>query len=252
MGRPGIMLYFDILEPIRILTNTERGKLLTAILEYGKEGKEPDFRGKLALAWGIVVPKLDCDGERYDNVVAKRKYAGFCSSLAKKNLEPISFDEWLQMGEMQRRQIQKGTDFTKQESAYVDACQPTTAATTTASTATSTSTATTTNTNTKTNTLSNTSFSSATEAWKDAAVTPEAEAAAKRKEIKMLYEKLGRGDAAMTEAQLDSILDKIGPDRFGHYLARLNRYSACTGQTVKSDYVMMLRWWTEDSTAESA
>lgn len=80
MGRPGIMLYFDILEPVRVLTNSERGKLLTAILEYGKEGKEPSFTGKLALAWGFVRPKIDMDGERYDSVVEKRNTRAFAAA----------------------------------------------------------------------------------------------------------------------------------------------------------------------------
>ena len=46
MGRPGIMLYFDILEPIRMLPDEDKGRLLVAMLEYGKEGKVPQFDGE--------------------------------------------------------------------------------------------------------------------------------------------------------------------------------------------------------------
>lgn len=32
MARPGIMLYFDILEPIRVLPDADKGRLLVAML----------------------------------------------------------------------------------------------------------------------------------------------------------------------------------------------------------------------------
>ena len=65
MGRPGIMLYFDILEPIRVLPDEDKGRLLVAILEYGKDGTAPEFEGMLALAWGFVRPKIDRDLQEY-------------------------------------------------------------------------------------------------------------------------------------------------------------------------------------------
>ena len=43
MGRPGIMLYFDILEPIKVLSDADKGRLLVAMLEYGQSGKNPHF-----------------------------------------------------------------------------------------------------------------------------------------------------------------------------------------------------------------
>ena len=66
MARPGIMLYFDILEPIRVLPDAEKGQLLVAMLEYGQSGTVPEFTGMLALAWGFVKPKLDRDDESYE------------------------------------------------------------------------------------------------------------------------------------------------------------------------------------------
>ena len=63
MARPGVMLYFDMLEPIRVLSDEDKGRLLVAILEYGKDGVVPEFSGMLALAWGFVRPKIDRDLE---------------------------------------------------------------------------------------------------------------------------------------------------------------------------------------------
>lgn len=94
MARPGIMLYFDFLEPIMVLSDEEKGRLLMAMLEYGKDGILPEFTGMLALAWGFVKPKIDRDEESYENSKAQRKYAAFCKKRANMNLPKISFDEW--------------------------------------------------------------------------------------------------------------------------------------------------------------
>ena len=130
MGRPGIMLYFDILEPIQLLTDAERGKLLTAILEYGKEGKIPKFRGKLALAWGFVQPKIDRDEVQYDATVQQKKYAGFCSRRSSNGFSKISYEDWLEMDEQKRRCLLNNEDDPPRPLSEVDGCAPTTAATT--------------------------------------------------------------------------------------------------------------------------
>ena len=54
MARPGIMIYFDMLGPIRVLPDADKGRLLVAMLEYGQEGKLPRFDGMLALAWESI------------------------------------------------------------------------------------------------------------------------------------------------------------------------------------------------------
>lgn len=51
MARPGIMLYFDILEPLKVLPDADKGRLFVAILEYGQFGVVPEFEGMLAMAW---------------------------------------------------------------------------------------------------------------------------------------------------------------------------------------------------------
>lgn len=83
MARPGIMLYFDILEPIKVLPDADKGRLLVAMLEYGQTGTVPQFDGMLALAWGFVKPKIDKDSEEYNRTVLKRQYATFCRDRKK-------------------------------------------------------------------------------------------------------------------------------------------------------------------------
>lgn len=225
MGRPGIMLYFDILEPVRVLTNSERGKLLTAILEYGKEGKEPSFTGKLALAWGFVRPKIDMDGERYDSVVEKRKYAGFCSSLSRRNLETMSFEDWQEMDKAQLKQMLAGADKEQQRATHADIRKPTTAA----------------NTTTKTNT-----YPTATaDAEEDASL--EAAAAAEKKKLRKITGPLGQGVVNLSDEQMDMLLDKMELDMFDYYVSKLADFILRSGATVKNHYATILKWWTEDS-----
>lgn len=95
MAQPGVMLYFDILEPIKVLPNEDKGRLLVAILEYGKLGIVPEFDGMLALAWGFVRPKIDRDREEYNRSVLRRQYATACRERKKKNEPEITFDEWV-------------------------------------------------------------------------------------------------------------------------------------------------------------
>lgn len=228
MGRPGIMLYFDILEPVQILTDAERGKLLTAILEYGKEGKEPAFRGKLALAWGFVRPKIDVDGQRYDIVVAKRKYAGFCSSLSRKNLEAVSFAQWQEMDDDQLKQMLAGGDIRQQASTYAGACEPT-ADTSTDTTITTASTA-----------------AAIPEETQDAAL--EAATAAERKKLKKITGPLGQGVVNLSEEQIEMLLEKMDLDMFDYYVARLADFILRSGASVKNHCGTILKWWTEDST----
>lgn len=102
MPRPGIMLYFDILEPLKVLPDADKGRLFIAILEYGQFGVIPEFDGMLAMAWGFIKPKLDRDGVAYENTTAQRKYAAFCKKLKARGIEKIEFEEWMSLSDNDR------------------------------------------------------------------------------------------------------------------------------------------------------
>lgn len=105
MPRPGIMLYFDILEPIKVLSDADKGRLLVAMLEYGEKGILPAFDGMLALAWGFVKPSLDRDEEAYEATKVQRKYAAFCKQRTALKLPKIPFDEWMTMTDGERKRM---------------------------------------------------------------------------------------------------------------------------------------------------
>lgn len=227
------MLYFDILEPIQLRTDTERGKLLTAMLEYGKEGTLPNFRGRLALAWGFVQPKLDRDEDSYDAAVQQRKYAAFCSRRSHKGFGKIEFEDWLALDEHQRKYLLNAECIQPRPWSDVDGWAPTASATTI--------------TNTITNSSSSISASSSSVPVEGAALSPEDKETAERKKLKVIYGDMKRGNLAMTETQMDLLLDKMGAAKFGEYLGKLDRGLKLNGKPLQKDYTVMLHLLMEET-----
>ena len=224
MARPGVMLYFDMLEPIRVLPDADKGRLLVAILEYGKEGVVPQFDGMLALAWGFVRPKIDMDGESYENTKVQRKYAAFCKKRSGLNLSKIAFEDWLGMDDDERERALIPVNEPQRPVEFVGYRYPTTTPTPT----------------TTTNTTAAVAVTTATGA------EAHASAAAERK-LKYMNGELGKGVVVLSEYQVDVLLDKLGVDMFDHYVRKLANWVLDNGATVKSHYNTILKWWTEDS-----
>ena len=219
MARPGIMLYFDILEPIKVLPDAEKGRLLVAMLEYGQTGTVPEFDGMLALAWGFVKPKIDKDSEEYNRTVLKRQYATFCRDRKKKGEPDITFEEWLMTID----------DHSYQMISSDIKWYPTTTTTTTPSTSTSTTTTTTTAAATTTTT------------------NDDATAAAETN-VKVVGGKLGKNAVFLSDQQIADLLDQMDIDTFDYYVDKLSSFIIKNDAHVKNHYETILRWWEEDGT----
>ena len=230
MAQPGVMLYFDILEPIKVLPNEDKGRLLVAILEYGKLGIVPEFDGMLALAWGFVRPKIDRDREEYNRSVLRRQYATACRERKKKGEPEITFDEWLKTLDIDGNQM-VSLDINDNQ------WYPTTTATASTSTIPSTSTT------TKTTTISTAAAAVTTATGADAQAAATAD-----KKLKFMNGELGKGVVILSDGQVDSLLEIMDIDMFDHYVSKLADFIIKNGAKVKSHYSTILRWWTEDST----
>lgn len=220
MARPGIMLYFDILEPIRVLPDADKGRLLVAMLEYGKEGIVPEFEGMLALAWGFVKPKVDKDKEEYDRTILKRQYATYCRDRKKRGEAEVGFDEWLSMVTNDNQDDHMIPHDTK--------WYPTTTTSTTITSSTSTTTA--------------------------AAVTTttndedgDSDSDEDSKVVKAVGGTLGKGVVFMSDEQVSDLLDKMGIETFDYYVDKLSDFIIKNDARVKSHYETILKWWKEDS-----
>ena len=209
MAKPGIMLYFDVLEPIRALPDREKGRLLTAMLEYGQTGKAPEFTGRLALAWGFVKPRIDRDEAEYQRSVLKRQFGTVCRERKRKGEPEVTFDEWVRTNG--------------------DQWYPTTETTTDTTAATTA--------NTKTNTSATASTA--------AAATP-CTAAAADSTVKVMGGTLGKNVVFLSEAQIADLLERMDLQSFDHYVDKLSEFILRNDARVKNHYETILRWYEQD------
>lgn len=229
MARPGIMLYFDILEPIRVLPDSDKGRLLVAMLEYGQSGIVPDFDGMLALAWGFVKPKLDRDCEEYNRSVLRRQYATACRERKRKGEPEISFDEWMLIsGNIGNQVLSHDTNDNQ--------WYPTTTASATVTPSPTTN--------------STTSATVAVAASKTPEEPTNLAAATADRKLKIMHGELGKGVVALSDSQIDDLLDKLGLDMFDHYIDKLANFIIRNDAKVKNHYETILKWWRQDSNVE--
>ena len=218
MARPGIMVYFDMLGPIRVLSDEDKGRLFLAMLEYGQDGTVPQFDGMLALAWGFIKPKIDKDEEEYNMSVLRRQYATVCRERKRKGEPDISFDEWLKTNRINNHQWSSMVTNDNQW------C-PTTTTTTNTSTTTATATAAAANATTNTNA--------------DGGDDPE-------NNVTVMGGSLGKGVLFISQEQMDDLLDRMGIETFDYYVDKLSRFIIEKKARVKNHYETILKWWSED------
>ena len=233
--RPGVMIYFDMVEPIRELRDSDKGRILMAILEYGMNGTEPKFSGMANLAWGFIKPRLDRDAQTYDNIKFQRKYASFCREIAKKKLPKVPFETWQCMTEEERQCMLSGAIGLHRADDFDAARYPNTDTSSTADTEEPE--------NTKTDTDTNRILSAAADGNTDSGP---AAAAAERK-LKKLYGVLGQGVVNISEYQIERLLDQMGLEMFDYYVRKLSDFILRNGASVKNHYATILRWWQEDN-----
>lgn len=208
MARPGIMVYFDMMGPLKVLPDTDKGRLFWAMLEYGQTGKMPEFEGMLELAWEFVKPKIDKDEAEYNLSVQRRQYATTCRERKKKGEPEISFEEWLKtIGSP------KTSMMTNDDQWY-----PTTSTSTTTTTATAAA--------------ANTTVSTA--------------ATAADSTVKVLGGELGKNVVFLSDEQFSDLLERMDLDTFNYYVDKLSNFIIKNDAHVKNHYETILKWWHED------
>lgn len=64
-----LKVYTDFDKSIELLSDAERGRLFTAMLEYAKQGTEPDLRGNERFVWPTAKQNIDRQESSYNNKV---------------------------------------------------------------------------------------------------------------------------------------------------------------------------------------
>ena len=224
MARPGIMLYFDILEPIKVLPDVDKGRLLVAMLEYGQSGTVPEFEGMLALAWGFVKPKIDKDEAEYNLSVLRRQYATVCRERKRKGEPEITFDDWVKT--INNSEHQSVSMVTNDNQWY-----PTTSTTSSPTTTPAT----------------NTSTSITTAAAATTSTTePDDAAATADRNVDIVGGELGKGVVALSPAQINDLLNQMSIEAFDYYVDKLSCFIIKNNAKVKNHYETILKWWKED------
>ena len=240
MARPGIMLYFDILEPIKVLPDADKGRLLVAMLEYGQTGKAPEFDGMLELAWGFVKPKIDKDEAEYKGVVLKRQYATVCRDRKRKGEPEITFDEWLRDNGNNDNQITSMMTNDNNRPSMISndiKWYPTTS--------------TTPSTNTSITTPTTTAAAATTSTTKDGGDGDGGALKKYGRQLEVLQGTLGKGVVRLTREQMGDLIDKMGIVDFDEYMVRLANFIIENDAHVQNHYDTILKWWREDTAIES-
>ncbi len=95
--RPGVIFYFSDWLPLLKLDDQVLSELFRACIRYAHEGTQPDFSGTEEILWGMLIGKIDRDGERYEARSLSGEYGAFCREAKKSGNEPIPFEAWREM-----------------------------------------------------------------------------------------------------------------------------------------------------------
>lgn len=227
MGRPGIMIYFDILSPVRMLSDEEKGRLLVAMLEYGKDGVVPEFDGALGIVWSFVQPKIDRDEENYDASKLQRQYAAFCKKRKKIWMPRIPFDEWVVMPDIER---QRAVD-------PVASRNPSTSTSTSATISHQPSSA----------TINHHPSAAAVNInYQSTSASDECGDDDTECSVTVLGGELGKNVVFLSEEQVCILLDKMGLETFDYYVDKLSTFILNNNAHVKNHFETILKWWRED------
>lgn len=93
--RPGIMVYFELLDALEDYNAEEAGQLFLAMLRYGQYGELPEFadRGMRTL-WMSTKRKIDMDNRSYEQACCNRRYSTYVREAKKRGETILDRDEW--------------------------------------------------------------------------------------------------------------------------------------------------------------
>ena len=94
--KPGVMIYFDMLPVLHTLSNTDKGILFEAILQYGYDKTMIELTKRTAVIWPLIEQRMAVDECRYKRTVIRRAYAAYRRWAKQQGEEPLEFVQWQQ------------------------------------------------------------------------------------------------------------------------------------------------------------
>lgn len=115
MARDYVCLYHSYLDAIQALGDAERGRLLTAMLEYSITGAAPQLGGNERYIFPMVKAQIDRDREKYEEKCRKNAEKGRLGGRPPKARKATAFSE---SPESQGKGKGEGKGKGKEEAAY--------------------------------------------------------------------------------------------------------------------------------------
>ncbi len=93
MAKEYICLYHSYLDAIQALDDAERGRLLTAMLEYTLTGDAGNLRGNERFVFPLIKSQIDRDNGKYEEICKKRAQSGKIGGRPAKQKKANAFSE---------------------------------------------------------------------------------------------------------------------------------------------------------------
>ena len=92
--RPGFMLYFDMVDALSAMADSDAGQLFKALMAYARYGEVQELTGMAAFAFELVRGRIDRDGETYREKCRKSAYAAYSGAARRRGEIPVEYEEW--------------------------------------------------------------------------------------------------------------------------------------------------------------
>lgn len=98
--KSSFLIYHEYREPLKLLTDEQRGRLLMALIDYSESGVVPELDGISMMAFSFIQSQIDRDSKKYENRCSSNRENGKKGGRPKKENDseenpknPLGFEE---------------------------------------------------------------------------------------------------------------------------------------------------------------
>lgn len=92
--KPGVMVYFEMIDAVDHLSDKGAGVLFKSILRYAREGEEPKLTATLQPLWGLIRGRIDTDDRVYREKALRNQYNVYVRWQRQQGMEPLPYEVW--------------------------------------------------------------------------------------------------------------------------------------------------------------
>lgn len=110
--KSSFLIYHEYREPLKLLTDEQRGQLLMALIDYSESGVVPELDGISMMAFSFIQSQMDRDSKKYENRCSSNRENGKKGGRPKKENDseenpknPMGFEETEKKTKNQKKTI---------------------------------------------------------------------------------------------------------------------------------------------------